>query len=130
LVEKIFICGITPFPPNRELAKTALGATESVDWEYFPDTSSAISTLKNLGYYIVGVEQTDQSIMLNDFKPEAEARLALVFGNEVTGLSDTIMPLLDESLEIPQQGTKHSLNVSVAAGIVLFHIASGILART
>jgi tRNA G18 (ribose-2'-O)-methylase SpoU len=120
-VEKIILCGITAQPPHREIEKTALGATQTVIWEYAEDVYLAAERLKNQGFTIVGVEQTDESVFLQNFTFENEKKFALIFGNEVEGLSDKILPLLDVALEIPQSGTKHSLNVSVAAGIVLWH---------
>lgn len=121
LVQEIILCGITATPPHREIHKTALGATESVAWRYFESTRDAIHELRKNGFQIVGVEQTTHSKLLNDCKISAHQPIALIFGNEVQGLSDSILGDLDYSLEIPQSGTKHSLNVSVAAGIVLWH---------
>ena len=120
LVEKLYLCGITGQPPHREIQKTALGATETVDWEYHQNISALIETLKNNGYSIIGIEQTDESIQLNRFQIMGNTKYALVFGNEVEGISDEIMNHLDSSIEIPQLGVKHSLNVSVAVGIVLY----------
>lgn len=121
-IEKIILCGITPTPPNREIAKTALGATESVNWEYSPEILTAVQKLKWEGYHITGIEQTDQSANLMYYTAN-RSRAALVFGNEVEGLSDAILPLLDDCIEIPQYGTKHSLNISVCAGIVLWEFS-------
>lgn len=121
-IEKIVICGISATPPNREITKTAIGATESVDWEYTESIPDAISKLKSEGYTIIGIEQTDQSMMLHEFKP-SQRKLAVIFGNEVDGVSDEIIDDLDFCIEIPQHGTKHSLNVSVCAGIVLWELA-------
>ncbi len=123
-VEKIVLCGITAQPPHREIEKTALGATQTVLWEYANDVFSAAEILKNQGFTIIGVEQTDESILLQNFTFESEKKYALIFGNEVEGLSNEILPLLDAALEIPQEGTKHSLNVSVAAGIVIWHFVA------
>ena len=120
LVEKIYLCGITGQPPHREIQKTALGATETVDWEYGSDIKSVLQSLKAGGYLICGIEQTDESIALSRFSIQKDERYALIFGNEVEGISDEIMPALDAAIEIPQLGVKHSLNVSVAAGIVLY----------
>ncbi len=120
LVEKIILCGITPQPPHREIHKSALGATESVDWQYFNDISEAISTLKKENFEVVGIEQTSNSVMITDFKIEKSKKYALVLGNEVEGISDEILSELDICLEIPQLGTKHSLNVSVCGGIVMW----------
>lgn len=120
-IEKIVICGISATPPNREITKTAIGATESVSWEYIEDISEAIASLKSKGYTIAGIEQTDNSIKLGSVLPDAE-KIAVVLGNEVDGISDEILYLLDYCIEIPQYGTKHSLNVSVCAGIVLWEL--------
>lgn len=121
LVESIYLCGICAVPPHREIHKTALGATESVNWEYFPTTLAAINKSRIDGYKIIIIEQTDQSTDLSIFKPGKEP-IALVFGNEVNGISEEILPFVDEAIEIPQFGTKHSFNVSVTAGIVLFYL--------
>ncbi len=121
LVEKIYLCGITATPPSREIHKAALGATESVDWEYFDKTVDAVNHLKNQGFSIFALEQTQHSISLSEL-PEWSAPVALILGNEVEGVSDEIIPLLDGALEIPQFGTKHSLNVSVSAGIAIWEM--------
>ena len=121
-IEKIIICGISATPPNREITKTAIGATESVVWEYIENVSDAVSSLKNDGYTIAGIEQTDASVLLTDYTFNTE-KIAVVFGNEVDGVSDEVINKLDVCLEIPQFGTKHSLNVSVCAGIVLWELA-------
>ena len=121
-IEKIIICGISATPPNREITKTAIGATESVVWEYIENVSDAVSCLKNDGYTIAGIEQTDASVLLTDYTFNTE-KIAVVFGNEVDGVSDEVINKLDVCLEIPQFGTKHSLNVSVCAGIVLWELA-------
>jgi 23S rRNA (guanosine2251-2'-O)-methyltransferase len=120
-IEKIILCGITATPPNREITKTAIGATESVDWVYENNIVTALKELKSQGYFIIGVEQTDQSVLLDDFDQVSE-KIAVIFGNEVDGISDEALELIDLSLEIPQFGTKHSLNVSVCAGIVLWEM--------
>ncbi|PKP00803.1 MAG: RNA methyltransferase [Bacteroidetes bacterium HGW-Bacteroidetes-9] len=119
-LEAIHLCGITATPPNREIHKTALGATESVDWKYFSTTAESIQELKAAGYKIVAIEQATGSLMINNFTPELPDKFALVFGNEVHGIEDDIIHSSDFCLEIPQTGTKHSLNVSVSAGIVLW----------
>jgi tRNA G18 (ribose-2'-O)-methylase SpoU len=119
-IEGIYLCGITATPPHREIHKTALGATESVDWRYFNTTIEAISHLKESGYSIIAIEQVDNSISLLDYDFRKHLKTALIFGNEIKGISDEILPHLDECIEIPQFGTKHSLNVSVSAGIVLW----------
>jgi spoU family RNA methylase len=120
LVEKILLCGITPQPPHREIHKAALGATESVDWAYFESVTEALQSLKSEGYSVVGVEQTTGSQMITEFDFAKSQKYALVLGNEVEGISDEVLPLCDDFLEIPQQGTKHSLNVSVCGGIVMW----------
>lgn len=122
-LEAIILCGITATPPSREIQKTALGATESVSWSYFKNTSDAILNLKDQGFRIIAVEQVKGSVSLRDFKTENDQKLALVFGNEVDGVSDTALALSDAAIEIPQFGTKHSFNISVTAGIVIWQIA-------
>lgn len=119
-VEKIILTGITGTPPHREIHKTALGATESVDWEYIENSEAAIIKLKADGYIIVVVEQTTSSVKLNNFNPERNKKYCLVFGNEVNGISEAILTHTDLALEIPQAGTKHSLNISVCLGIVIW----------
>ncbi|TJZ51537.1 RNA methyltransferase [Sphingobacterium olei] len=119
-IEQIFLCGITATPPHREIEKTALGATQSVQWSYQKDSLQAIIALKEQGYKIIAVEQAKGSIMLNNFEPLATEKYALVFGNEVNGVSEEIMGIIDACIEIPQFGTKHSFNVSVTIGIVLW----------
>ena len=121
-IESLYLCGITPRPPHRDIQKTALGATLSVHWEYYNDTSLIIKTLKDKGYKIIAVEQTDSSISLDQFKVNPNDKLALVFGHEVNGVSDDTLKYVDQSLEIPQFGTKHSFNVSVSIGIVGWHL--------
>ena len=121
-VEKIYLCGITGRPPHREIHKTALGATESVDWEYQEKTNEAIVKLKNSKYKVVAIEQMESSINLSDYKPEPNEKLALIFGNEISGISDDIIKDIDLCIEIPQFGTKHSFNIAVSAGIVLWHL--------
>ena len=120
LIEKILLCGITPQPPHREIHKAALGATESVDWAYFESVTEALQNIKSEGYRVVGVEQTTGSQMITEFDFAKSQKYALVLGNEVEGISDEVLPLCDDFLEIPQQGTKHSLNVSVCGGIVMW----------
>jgi len=121
-IKSVLLCGITATPPNREITKTAIGATDSVDWQYFKETKEAILQVKNEGYEVVAIEQTDASIELMDFKPKAE-KLAIILGNEVNGVDRAILDLLDGAIEINQYGTKHSLNVSVCGGIVLHHLS-------
>jgi tRNA G18 (ribose-2'-O)-methylase SpoU len=121
-LEKIYLTGITGTPPNREIHKTALGATESVAWEYHEHAGQLVHTLKREGHRIVAIEQTTGSIPLHRFQPVTGEKLALVFGNEVNGISEAVLEKADIALEIPQEGTKHSLNVSVCMGIVLWEI--------
>ncbi|NPA67353.1 MAG: RNA methyltransferase [Chlorobi bacterium] len=120
LIEKIYLCGITPRPPHNDIRKTALGADKSVDWEYFENTEDAIKILKDKGYLIISVEQAEGSIMLNKFNINTNKKYALVFGNEVKGVQQKIIDISDFCIEIPQEGTKHSLNVSVSGGIVIW----------
>ena len=119
-MEKIILTGITGTPPHREIHKTALGATDSVDWEYVDKPEVAISKLKADGYTIVAVEQTTSSMKLNDFIPERNKKYCLVFGNEVHGISEAVIHYADLAIEIPQGGTKHSLNISVCLGIMMW----------
>jgi 23S rRNA (guanosine2251-2'-O)-methyltransferase len=122
LVQAIHLCGITAQPPHREIQKTALGATESVDWEHFPTTSESIEQLKADGYQILAIEQAEQTVMLNEFQTTSKGKYAVVFGNEVSGVDQAIIDVADACLEIPQHGTKHSLNISVCAGVVLWEM--------
>ena len=126
LVEKIILCGITPQPPHREIHKAALGATESVDWQYNKDTVEAIQDLKADGYEIIAIEQTSNSVMIENFAIDKTQKYALVLGNEVDGVSDEAIAHCDTYLEIPQLGTKHSLNVSVCGGIVIWEFFKGL----
>ena len=119
-VEKLHLCGITACPPHKEITKTALGATESVDWEYSEDVEQLVRRLKEEGYAILIVEQVDQSQMLDQFSFKQYGKVALIVGNEVFGVDDRLLPLCDAAIEIPQFGTKHSLNVTIAAGIVIW----------
>lgn len=119
-IEKICLGGITGTPPHREIHKTALGATESVDWVHVPDTLSAIRQLKAEGYFIVSVEQVEGSVALGEFEVSADRRYCLVFGNEVFGIDQKIVDASDAVIEIPQYGTKHSLNISVSIGMVVW----------
>jgi len=121
-IEKIFLTGITGTPPHREIQKTALGATESIPWEHVAQPSAVIKKLKSEGYNIVIVEQTSESILLQEFEPLPAQKYCLVFGNEINGVSDDAIALGDIALEIPQEGTKHSLNISVCLGIVVWEI--------
>ncbi|MBN2891087.1 MAG: RNA methyltransferase [Bacteroidales bacterium] len=120
MCEKIFLCGITPTPPHRDIQKTALGATETVDWEYVENTVDVIKKLKSEGFKIAAIEQVENAVMLNNFTPEKEQKYAFIFGNEVKGVEQEVVNQCDFCLEIPQFGTKHSLNISVSAGVVLW----------
>jgi len=122
LIENIILCGITATPPNKDIHKTALDAEKSVSWEYFEETEAAVKKLKESGYRVFAVEQVLNSISLPDFKPEKDQKLALVFGNEVKGVQQSVVNLCDGAIEIPQYGTKHSFNISVSAGIVLWDL--------
>jgi len=123
LVEALWLCGITATPPHREIHKTALGATESVSWRYFASTAEAVRELKEAGYLIVSVEQAEGSVALDSFITEPGKRYALVFGHEIRGVTEDVVYLSDACIEIPQYGTKHSFNVAVSAGIVLWELA-------
>lgn len=120
-IEHIYLCGITARPPHKEINKTAIGATDSVSWSYHQDVNQCILELKDFGYTTIAVEQTDNSVSLDSFDFHSLGQpIVLVFGNEVNGVSDNILPIMDHAIEIPQYGTKHSLNVSVCAGILLW----------
>ena len=120
-VKKVWLCGITPTPPHREILKTAIGASASVAWEYAEDVTSLCTRMKDEGQVLIGLEQTDKSVALGkaSLKPLSTT---LIFGNEVNGLSEDLLPLLDHCIEIKQYGTKHSLNVSVCAGIAIWEV--------
>ena len=120
-VEKIILCGITAQPPHKDILKSALGATESVVWEYYLSATDAIAKLKQENYLVYAIEQTDKSTMLNNFFP-SDKKVAVVFGNEVEGVSNDALKLVDGSIEVAQYGTKHSLNISVCAGIVMYDL--------
>ena len=120
LIQKIYLCGITATPPHKDIRKTALGATESVEWEYRKDTLKLIEELKQTGVRTVAVEQAENAIMLNDFTVDPKETIALIFGNEVKGVSQEVVTASDVVVEIPQFGTKHSLNISVSAGILVW----------
>lgn len=124
--DKVWLCGICATPPSAEIHKSALGAEFSVEWGYEKDTLSLVKRLKEEGYTVLSVEQTVNSVMLDKFKPETGRKYALVFGNEVDGVQQEVVDASDGVLEIPQYGTKHSLNISVSAGIVLWHVASAL----
>ncbi len=121
-IEKIILTGITGTPPHREIQKTALGSTDSVDWEYSESSLAAVQNLKTQGYKIVSIEQTNESKPLQDFRPTLAEKYCLVFGNEVDGVSNEVIEQCDLALEIPQSGTKHSLNISVCVGIVTWEV--------
>jgi len=122
-LESIALCGITATPPHREIHKTALGATDSVSWKYYDETLDAIADLKERGFRIIAIEQVVNSVMLGDFKPDPSEKYALVLGHEMRGVQQEVVDVCDLCLEIPQYGTKHSLNIAVAAGIVIWEIA-------
>ena len=122
LLEGICLCGYTAQPPHRDIHKTALGATETVDWMHFPIATEAVTQLKQRGYKVFAIEQAEGSISLEKFYAEQDEKLAVVFGNEVEGVNSDVLKICDGCIEIPQLGMKHSLNISVAAGIVLWHM--------
>lgn len=119
-VDQIILCGITAQPPHREIEKTALGATQSINWIYFDAIKEALQYLRNQDYQIIAIEQAENSISLNKFQPKNGQKYALIFGNEVNGVSEEAMAMIDACIEIPQFGTKHSFNIVVSAGIVLW----------
>lgn len=120
LIQKIYLCGITACPPHKEIRKTALGATESVEWEYRESTEALLSELKQQSVYTIALEQTEGSVMLQDFEPQTDTVYALIFGNEVKGVQQSVVDQCDAVIEIPQEGTKHSFNISVSAGIAMW----------
>ena len=122
LVERILLCGITATPPHKDIHKTALGATDSVDWKYYHETGKAIEELKDEHFYIMAVEQTEGSISLDRFRVKRDLKYAFIFGHEIRGVSQDIVDMSDASLDIPQFGTKHSLNISVCAGMVIWEV--------
>jgi 23S rRNA (guanosine2251-2'-O)-methyltransferase len=122
LTSAVYLCGITAKPPHREIQKTALGATESVTWKYYSETTDAIKDLREAGYNIVGIEQAEGSVGLQDFRINKGAQYALIFGNEVNGVDQEIINLCDQCVEIPQFGTKHSFNIAISVGIVLWEL--------
>ena len=128
-IEKIYLCGITAKPPHREINKTALGAQDSVEWEYVDDILQLLQNLKKSGFEILAIEQADESTSLLDFLPEDSKKYAFIFGNEVFGVKDEIVETADSVLEIPQYGTKHSLNISVSVGVVLWDFVSKLPSR-
>lgn len=121
-LQKIYLCGITAQPPHKEILKTAIGATDSVDWEYVEDPTEAVQKLQAEGWEVWAVEQAENSTSLEQFHPNKNSKIAVVFGNEVTGVADEVMDIVDGALEIPQFGTKHSLNISVCVGIVVWDL--------
>jgi 23S rRNA (guanosine2251-2'-O)-methyltransferase len=122
LIEAVYLCGITATPPNAQIHKSALGAENTVKWKYFKHTAEAVAELKEINYNIVAIEQAENSVPLSDCKFQKNLKLAIIFGNEVKGIDQKIVDSCDECIEIPQFGTKHSLNISVAAGIVIWEI--------
>jgi tRNA G18 (ribose-2'-O)-methylase SpoU len=124
LIEKIYLCGITAQPPHNDIRKTALGSTETVDWEYHENTLSVIEKLKANAVKVCSIEQAENATMLNNFKPSPNTKYAFVFGNEVKGVSQDVVNLSDSVIEIPQFGTKHSLNISVSCGVVIWDVFS------
>ena len=122
LIEKIYLCGITARPPHKDIHKTALGATDSVAWEHVEDTIELIKKLQNEGVVVVSIEQAENSVQLQDFNPSKNKRLAVIFGNEVKGVQQDVVSISDYCIEIPQYGTKHSLNISVSCGVVLWDL--------
>ena len=120
LVKKIYLCGITAKPPHKDIQKTALGATESVDWEYAENTLEVVSKLQNEGVFVASIEQAELALNLNDFSIQRELTYAVIFGNEVKGVQQKIVSASDAVIEIPQFGTKHSLNISVSVGVVVW----------
>lgn len=126
LIEAIYLCGITACPPHREIEKTALGATDSVSWKYFKTTSEAADALIDSGYVVIAIEQAERGIALNLFSPDRNKKYALIFGHEINGVGEEVMEKVHSAIEIPQSGTKHSLNISVCAGIVLWEFFSKI----
>lgn len=119
-IEQMILCGITAQPPHREIEKTAIGATQSVDWVHYESTVEAVKELRAKGYEIIAIEQAVESVMLHKFVPAQDKKYALIFGNEVNGVSDEVMAEIDQCIEIPQFGTKHSFNIVISAGIVLW----------
>ncbi|PVX51739.1 SpoU rRNA methylase family protein [Balneicella halophila] len=119
-IEKIYLCGITATPPHRDIHKTALGAEDAVPWKYVESTEEALEVLKSDGYKLLAIEQTESSTMLHQFQVKRDERLAIVFGNEVKGVQQEVVDCCEQCIEIPQEGTKHSLNISVSAGMVLW----------
>lgn len=130
LIEKIYLCGITATPPHKDIHKTALGSTETVSWEYAKDTMTVIEKLKSEGIIVASIEQAENATMLNDFQPKSKQKYALIFGNEVKGVAQNVVSASDLILEIPQYGTKHSLNISVSCGVVVWDVFSKLGVRS
>ena len=124
LIRKIYLCGITATPPHKDIHKTALGSTETVDWEYVENTLELVERLKQNGIKVISIEQAENAIMLNNFIPKQQKIYALVFGNEVKGVGQKVVSTSDMVVEIPQYGTKHSLNISVSVGVVVWDVFS------
>ena len=122
LVEKIYLCGITATPPHRDIQKTALGATDSVTWEYAENTLDVVQKLKDEGVQVASVEQTEDAVVLQQVQPNASKKMAVIFGHEIKGVSQDVVSASDMVIEIPQHGTKHSLNISVSAGVVIWDL--------
>jgi len=122
LIEKIYLCGITAKPPHKDIHKTALGSTETDDWEYVKDTLDVVKSLQAQGVKVISIEQTENATMLNDFTPQPQTTYAIVFGNEVKGVQQEVVNESDVVIEIPQYGTKHSLNISVSCGVVIWDL--------
>lgn len=122
LIEKIYLCGITATPPNKDIQRTALGSTDSVQWEYIKDTISIVKELQEQGVYVASIEQAEDAILLNNFTPPVGKKLAIIMGNEVKGVQQEVVSESNSCIEIPQYGTKHSLNISVTCGIVLWDL--------
>ena len=122
LVEAVYLCGITGTPPNRDIQKTALGSTDSVAWKYFKTTLEAVAELKQNNYQVYAIEQTESAIMLNKFQPQKGQRLAIIFGNEVKGVQQEVIDASNNVIEIPQAGTKHSINIAVSVGVVTWDL--------
>ena len=125
LIEKIFLCGISAQPPHREIHKTALGATDSVEWEYVEESLNCVQNLQKKGYTCIAVEQAENSIPLTSYEQPSKEKIALVFGNEVRGVQQAVVDICNQCIEIPQLGTKHSLNISVSAGILIWNFFKG-----
>lgn len=122
LIEKIYLCGITATPPNKDIQRTALGSTDSVQWEYAKDTISIVKELQEQGVYVASIEQAEDAVLLNNFTPPDGKKLAIIMGNEVKGVQQEVVSESNSCIEIPQYGTKHSLNISVTCGIVLWDL--------